>query len=119
MASPAVWGVMFMQAGTPPLAFETASYLGAPAVPTSPSRGRTACRPGRRRPASSPRRRTAKWRRASAPPPRPHRRAVVGDLLEHHRLRSVLADHRHALALVGDGLAEQFGVERAQLLSVR
>ena len=40
----------------------------------SPSKGRTACRPGRRRPASSPRRRIARWRRASAPPPRPRRR---------------------------------------------
>src|SRR6202034_980634 len=32
----------------------------------SPSRGRTVCWPGRRKLASSPRRRTARWRRASA-----------------------------------------------------
>lgn len=41
----------------------------APATPDvawglNPSRGRTACRPGRRRPASSPRWKTARWRRA-------------------------------------------------------
>jgi hypothetical protein len=52
---------------------------------TSPSRGRTACRSGLCRPASPPRRRTARWRPIAVPAPEPI------DLPPSHPLRPTVA----------------------------